>query len=170
MKPMPNKQRITHTRLLEVVNYDPDTGVFTNRIKRRGSKGGIGKVLGTKNGDGYIILQVDYVDYRAHVLAWFYVNGKWPESQLDHRDGVRHNNAIGNLREATNSQNQANAKMFSTNTVGYKGVYRHRDKFRAMIHVDGKRMSLGSFTYPSQAHEVYAEAARKYRGEFARLS
>lgn len=37
-----------HARLISIINYDPDTGIFTNKIKRSNCSPA-GKVLGTKN-------------------------------------------------------------------------------------------------------------------------
>lgn len=90
--------------------------------------------------------------------------------QVDHRDGDTLNNTRENLRLATNSQNQANRKLTSQNSSGYKGVSWHKQhgKWHSQLMVNGNRMSLGYYDDPAEAHRVYWEAAQKHFGEFAR--
>lgn len=55
--------------------------------------------------------------------------------------------------------------------VPYKGVTldKRDNSYNANIIVNRKRIYLGSFKTPEQAHEAYKEAAIKYFGEFARF-
>ena len=64
---------IDHSRLLELLDYDTITGVFTRKITLS-HKNKIGDVAGNLN-RGYIELSVEGKVYRAHRLAWFYVHG-----------------------------------------------------------------------------------------------
>lgn len=90
--------------------------------------------------------------------------------QIDHKDGNPRNNQLLNLRPATNTQNQMNSKIQSNNKSGYKGVYwcKLMQKWKARIQVNGKRIHLGYFDDPKEAHEAYCTAADQYFGEFAR--
>jgi hypothetical protein len=67
-------------------------------------------------------LQIEHSQYLAHRVAWFYVTGKWPENQIDHRDGDGWNNRFSNLRKATHTQNLYNQKRRPGGT-GVKGIY-----------------------------------------------
>jgi hypothetical protein len=68
--------------------------------------------LGTSNGFGYLRITVLGKSYYAHRLAWFYMNGEWPD-QIDHINGIKSDNRIENLRNVTvqqNNQNKLNAQ------------------------------------------------------------
>lgn len=59
--------------------------------------------------------------------------------------------------------------MLITNTSGYRGVSLHQasGKYQAQIRDDtGRQLFLGNFSTPEDAAAAYAEAARKYHGEF----
>lgn len=158
---------LTHERLLEVVNYDAEKGVFTPRSRRTGKRM---EILGSRNSKGYLMICIDYRPYRAHRLAWFYVYGTWPENYLDHRDLDKGNNRINNLREATRSTNAANMPVASNNTSGFKGVFSAKNKWVAQIGLNGKRIRLGTYSTPEEAHAAYMSAANRIYGEFARAS
>lgn len=156
---------ISHSRLLELLDYDPTTGVFTRKVTLS-NKNKIGDVAGNLN-RGYIELSVDGRVYRAHRLAWFYVHGVWPNDGLDHKDLDKKNNAIGNLREATQSQNGVNNGVRKNNTLGVKGVSKHGDRFKASVMVKRKRLHIGIFDTAHEAARAYDNSAIQHFGEFA---
>jgi hypothetical protein len=158
---------LTHHRLLQVLDYDPETGDFVWKQQLSGRRK-VGAKAGCLCGGDYWQIKIDGFYYLGHRLAWFYVFGVWP-ARLDHRDGVRINNRILNLREATVSQNAAN-KRRQKNISGFKGVQaRANNRWRALIEVNGKCLTLGTFGTPQQASAAYFAAAQKFYGEFARL-
>ena len=127
--------------------------------------------VGSTDKDGYLVIMIARKTYKAHRLAWLYVNGAWPAGQIDHINGVKSDNRICNLREATNAQNAVNTGVIKTNTSGLKGVSyssSHR-KFRAQIMRGGRNRTIGLFDSAQAAHEAYAKAATECFGEFARL-
>lgn len=144
---------LTAARLRELLHYDPETGVFTWRV-RKGNRIHVGDVAGTPNGRGYLVIRVDGTLYLAHRLAWLHAHGEWPPKYIDHKDAVRDHNWIDNLRPATNSENQQNqhgARCDSTS--GVRGVhwYKHRGKWLAYIEINGKRKFLGYFVAKEDA-------------------
>jgi len=94
--------------------------------------------------------------------------------EIDHRDGDGLNNCRKNLRHATKSQNQGNAKMRSDNTSGYKGVsfepQTRGKKWKAYIQHEGKRFTLGRHATAECAAMAYDAAAIRLFGEFAKIN
>jgi hypothetical protein len=153
-----------------LLSYDEASGVLRWRTSSRGRKAG--EIAGSVNRDGYRRIVIWGRSYKAHRLAWLCVYGEWPKERLDHRDGNTDNNAIGNLRLASHSQNLANSKLRRDNKVGLKGVsfQESTGRYQANINKDGKRYYLGSFATPEEAHGAYVCAASELFGEFARVS
>lgn len=142
------ESQVLRDRVMELMDYDPKTGEF----RWKESRGGVrkGSVAGTKRSDGYIRISVDGKPYRAHRLAWLVIHGFLPEEGLnvDHENGIRHDNRIENLRQASKQCNARNMKECrNDNTSGVTGVCWHKQKGKwcAYIKVNGKRESLGYF-------------------------
>jgi hypothetical protein len=162
---------LTQARLKELLHYDPETGIFTWAISRPGMPKG--RIAGSLHNEGYIDLMIDGRHYRAHRLAWLYVYGKFPDDLIDHKDGVRSNNKISNLRECTNSTNLQNLKRGYTGTSSsFLGVSWHRkaNKWVAQIVTNGKNKYLGLFNTEEDAHKAYlaAKATLHPYGEIAK--
>jgi len=159
---------ITQKRIMEFVSYDSITGIFY-WMADCPSKKMRGKVAGTIKDDGYVCIVICGIKYRAHRLAWFYSHGLWPPKDIDHINGVRNDNRLINLREATKSQNSHNSKKPLNNASGFKGVHwhKHHKKWCSGIQVNGVKKHLGSFETPEEAHEAYKNASNKYHGSYA---
>jgi hypothetical protein len=159
------KTELTAERLRELLHYDPETGVFTRRIGIGRQKAGF-IVSGWIDDDGYARSSVDGRVYRLHRLAWFYVHGAWPKDEIDHRDGVKTNNRLGNLREADRGMNAENAtKARRHNASGLLGVRADGKRFSARIIVKGVPHPLGTFASKEDAHAAYLAAKRQmHRG------
>lgn len=152
---------ITRDRLLELFIYEPLTGEFFYRSGRSGVRN-TDKPAGSLNDKGYRILHIDGQDYRAHRLAWLYVHGQMPAAEIDHRNGVRDDNRIDNLRDVStrrNAENRARAQAYSR--TGLLGVRAYRSgRFQAQIQVNGCARHLGTFDTAAEAHEAYLAAKR----------
>lgn len=119
---------------------------------------------------GYRLISIYSRPYLAHHIIWLIVHGFWPE-QIDHKLGIENGDAIKNLRLATSAQNTQNSRIRSDNTSGFKGVswtVKNR-KWRAIITVEGRRISLGLFNSKEEAALAYRRAAQHHFGEFARF-
>lgn len=167
---MAKKELITHRRLLEVLEYNSDTGVFVWKITR--AKARCGQAAGSVNRvHGYVEIGLDGALYRAHRLAFFYMTGSWPKNEVDHIDLNRSNNKWENLRSADHSQNARNKSVRSDSATGLKGAYkRDYGSFASKIKAEGKVICLGTFRTAEEAHAAYCAAAEKYHGEFVRTS
>jgi len=139
---------LTQERLKELLDYNPETGIFVWKI---GSTNGM-RVKGTKAGhikkNGYVEIRVGYKNYSAHRLAFLYMEGYLPEGQVDHEDRIKDHNWWNNLREASPQCQTRNTGLNSLNTSGVKGVNWNscRKKWYVQIKLNGKQKFLGSFS------------------------
>jgi hypothetical protein len=163
------KHPLTHKRLLELLHFNPETGVFTWKITHRG-RVKAGSIAGGPHSGGCLEIRIGGGRYRAHRLAWFYVHKRWPKREIDHIDLDPTNNVLNNLREATHQQNMCNVGLLSTNKTGFRGVSycKSKGKFVAQIEVKGEHKFLGHWPIPEMAALAYAVAAHEYHGYFAR--
>lgn len=157
-------------RLRSLLTYEPHTGLF--RIAcYRGVRRRAGDVAGAPNSAGYICVKVDGRKYQAHRLAWLYVHGVWPMGVIDHINGMRTDNRIANLREATRQQNKHNSDVGANSKSGVRGVFWNakRRKWQARVCLpNGKRQHLGYFYELEDATAAVTAAYQDIHGEFAR--
>lgn len=145
--------------LKEFLSYDEATGQFI-WLKRRSTMSA-GDIAGTPNDSGYIQIRFFGKFYRAHRLAWFYVNGKWPEFEIDHINGIRTDNRICNLRDADRSENAQNARAARSNSkTKLLGASPYRGRFQAAIKLNKKQYIIGKFDTAIEAHLAYVKAKR----------
>ena len=152
------EETITQDRLKEVLDYNPDTGIF-RWIETIGGRAVIGDKAGSRKGKGYVVIRIYNKDYYAHRLAILYTDGYMPENEVDHIDRVRWHNWRSNLREASRQCQLRNCGMNRNNTSGVKGIYwdKNARKWRAKIMVGGKHKNLG--LYNSLLGAAYARFA-----------
>lgn len=152
---------LTQQRLKELLNYNPETGVFTWKIAPCAWKKA-GSIAGCVD-QRYFKIRIQYKGYLAHRLAWLYMTGQWPTNHIDHKDGDGFNNRFCNLRDVTKSGNLQNQrKARKDNTTGFLGVAHCNGQWQARIWVENRLLYLGKFSTPESAHEAYLIAKRKY--------
>jgi hypothetical protein len=134
-------------RVRELFIYNPDTGIFVRRKRRKQSKYGKDYPVGFINDGGYLVITIDGRRYRAHRIAWLYMTGVWPTDQVDHRNRQKSDNRFSNLRLATAKQNQENQNLCKRNTSGHIGVvwWKRDNNWKAQIGHNGKVINLGYF-------------------------
>ncbi|MFW7262851.1 HNH endonuclease [Pseudomonas juntendi] len=157
---------LSQKELKRMLHYCPETGVFTWAIDYWGHK--IGEPIGTINTAGYVEIYLKGKTYKAHRLAYLYMEGEHPTGVIDHHDMVRHNNIYTNLRLCSVSQNAWNMRISPKNTSGFKGVFYDSagKRWRAQIKVDGKAHNLGSFRTAEEANAAVIAKREQLHGEF----
>jgi hypothetical protein len=146
---------LTAERLQEVLDYDPETGVFVWK-RKTGSRAKPGQVAGNAHSLGYRFLCVDGRRYKEHRLAWLYVHNVWPLGDVDHIDGRRDNNAICNLRDVSRSVNAQNMRLARAHSAaGLLGVRKTKNGRWCA------RINIGTYDTPEEAHAAYIEAKRR---------
>jgi len=88
--------------------------------------------------------------YRHRLIGYSFLglDFKNPKQQIDHIDGNRLNNKLSNLRVVSQQQNNWNR----TNAKGYRQV---GNKWVSYIHLNGKKLYLGTYDTQSEAHTTY---------------
>lgn len=157
--------KIDPQKIKRCLSYNHETGDFTwiginkHHKEKSGLKAGVVS-------NGYVVIQVYGVKFRAHRLAWLFVFGYMPEI-VDHINGITIDNRIANLRDVTSLENAQNHKKIKSDIslkksglpVGVKllksGLY------QARATVSGKCYALGSFKTAGEAHEKYREFTKR---------
>jgi hypothetical protein len=110
----------------------------------------------TKPSRGYIHPKINGKHVKQHRIiaaAFLGLDITDLKIQVDHINGIRHDNRLENLRLVTNQQNSFN----QTKAKGY-GWNKQLRKWRAGIGVDGKSQHLGYFDTEEEARDAYLEA------------
>lgn len=144
------------------LEYDPITGKFTWKVAKGGKR--VGDEAGSVNDQGYVLIRINRIIYRAHRIAWIMIKGYSPEGEIDHIDGNRSNNSWSNLRDVPRLENKRNQGKVTTNTSGHNGVmwYKAGQKWHAQITVEGKTIHLGYFEKIEEAVKARKQAETEY--------
>ncbi len=154
---------MTHKEILERLSYDPKTGhiVWKNNVGRWG-RIPAGSKATSLDSKGYLYVHFhDPVtkkskNVRAHRLAWFMVYGVWPVNSIDHINGIRDDNRLCNLREATRNEQLQNTKVRSDNKCGVTGVSpTSHGTYAVAVWHKGKKHHVGTFSTIAEAAEAY---------------
>lgn len=159
---------ITQDELKELLDYNPETGLFTNKVTRN-SRSVKGTTLNPSNDGKYGSVKINKQKYMQHRLAWFYMYGTWPKNQIDHINRIGSDNRICNLRESTPRQNAYNTKGLNKSSQ-YKGVSIEGNRWKAQIRIKGVKITIGRFDIEKDAAIAYDDKAKETQGEFAVLN
>ena len=144
-------QILNQAKLKELLDYNPDTGVFTRRMANNRTK-----PAGVLNHDGYVIFYIGNRRYLAHRLAWLYVNGEMPVLEIDHINRDKADNRIANLRQVTRSEQCQNKDIQSNNTSGVIGVSWHKTKQKWGAHIKLMNVQRHLGFYPDKESAIFA--------------
>lgn len=156
---------MTQEELKSILNYNSETGKFS-WVSMKWKKS---NRVGSKKSNGYMQVAIGGKVYYQHRLAWLYMTGEMPDSEIDHINGVMDDNRWCNLRLATRSQNEMNTVLSSANTSGIKGVSwdKRNKKWCATIVINRKTVWLGRHSSIESAKAVIERARAHIHGEFA---
>ena len=156
---------LTQDQLKDRFHYDPETGIFTNRIKN-GSRGVPGATAGwiDNKDEGrrkYTRIKINTKHHLATKLAWLYVYGEYPRA-VQVLDGDGTNIRLSNLKKLDYSKKPITIKPSKNNTSGHVGVRRKHGKWCANIGYRGEDIYLGIF----ETKEAAIKARRDAEIEF----
>lgn len=156
-------KRLTQIRLKELIDYNPDTGVFFWK-KARGCAQKDSLCGSISKSDGYRYIRVDTKSYTASRLAHLYMNGYFPEHEMDHINRVRGDNRWCNLRHVTHQCNVRNSGIRKDNMSGITGIWwdKNRNKWYVRIDVSGKTIHIGRYENKKDAAKARWDAEVKY--------
>lgn len=138
---MPTQEELNH-----YLSYDPSTGYLKNKVCR--GKTHIGQVIGSRNTLGYIAHTINNTRMLTHRIIWVMLYGSIPRGMVvDHINGIRSDNRIGNLRLVSHQMNMRNSKRHKHNTSGMMGVrwIAETKKWEASIKHGSEKIYLGRF-------------------------
>jgi len=161
------REELTQELLKTYLSYDTESGKFTWIKNNHPYKNRIGKEAGSvSKRDTHIEIRFFGTLYRAHILAWFYTHGTYPEFTLDHEDHDEQNNRLSNLRDVPKKINNRNQSKRKDNTSGVTGIYlskkRKTKPYTAEIMVDKTKIYLGNFATLAEAVSIRETAKIKY--------
>jgi len=167
-----SRTKLTASRVRELLDYDPDTGEFRWRPRLNNPQFNArlaGKIAGHEE-EGYWRIRFDGRNHAAARLAWLYMKGWLPKSDVDHRDGNGLNNRFANLRACTTkSQNRVNQRMpqqRGSHPVGCCWI-ESRKKWQVYIGANRQRIFVGLFDSRAAAERAYLDAAAELHGRFS---
>lgn len=171
---MPKKYNAINVERLKQVYSYKDGSLIDQRENVPGKgKGGMRrnpnylKGVGGKSGHhGYLIAFLDGKRFLVHRLIWAIHHGDPGPLEVDHKDRIRTNNWIDNLRALPPALNGRNLSLSSRSSTGYKGVSREGNRFKASICLNGRLYNLGRYATPEAAAEEYAKASKQLHGEY----
>jgi len=153
-------KELTQNRLKELLHYNPDTGIFSYKIR-----GGKGKRLTCGHmHEGYMRMTVDGKRYMTHRLIWLYVYGHLPKEQIDHKNQNKSDNRISNLRAVDARGNCKNRPLRKDNKSGFNGVcwIKRLGKWASQVNNGHTNVTLGMFLNKEDAINARKAADVQY--------
>lgn len=140
-------------------DYNPNSGILIRKIASNGFPAN--EEAGYQLKNGYKNIKILGNTYSVHRVIWLWMEGFWPEPQIDHIDRDPSNNKWENLRMVSSVCNIRNQGINSVNTTGVKGVCPYKDsgKYFVYVYINRKSYHIGSFTDFTEAvfHRLAAE-------------
>jgi hypothetical protein len=127
-----NKESILKRKeLLKLFRYNTKTGKLYYRRKHLNHID-IRKPIGWLQSEGYLVFQLNKRVYSVARFVYFLHHGTWPK-YVDHKNGIRTDNRISNLRSVTKSLNARNRHIHRNGHSFGTHYYKARKKWIAQI-------------------------------------
>ena len=143
---------LDHQELVSCIGYSADTGKLT--WKQGQFAGNEAGSYVTTRGKHYIRVGFRGERIMAHVLIWFYVYGKWPESEIDHINSNGRDNRLHNLRLSNRMQNNSNTSLRRDSKQHPNILKTKSGKFAVSVKFNSKSYRLGTFDTVEEAIKV----------------
>jgi len=141
-KALPSQERLKY-----LLDYDPETGLFTWTDNLAPGRIKSGDVAGSTASDGYVRIVIDNTSYSASRLAWLWMTGTDPSDlEVDHIDRTRSNNTWDNLHLVNHSGNINNRKAWGNGISQYGSNGKWRVRYA--------KQNLGTFATKEEALEA----------------
>jgi hypothetical protein len=164
-KPLPSIDRLKE---IFVIDESSPSGL---RTKSARSGPGFDRIAGAASFGGYWKVMLDGVFYKVHRIIYAMHHETDPGCLVvDHINRNKQDNRVENLRLLSHQLNGINARLYSHNTIGERGVSAVRRgsviKFRARITVNGECLHLGYFETREEARKAREAAeCRLFEGQ-----
>ncbi len=133
---------IDATNIREIYDYDPLTGIFRWAI-RPSSCVLPGTIAGYGHPEDWLIV-FRRKNYSARRLAWLYMTGKWPVTDVRNRNGDVHDFRWANL-ELTNQRERSRRGARVSSNTGHRHIYKVKNRFMLQINRMGRVALQKSF-------------------------
>jgi hypothetical protein len=154
---------LTHRRLTELLELVGPTLFWKidHGKMRAGDPAG-----SLKKENGHRKIGIDYKEYAAPRLAYFYTHKKWPKGLVGHKNRDVDNQSPVNIEDSNYSRIAANAKTRITNRSGSRGVHwaSREGAWCASMMFKSTPLSLGFYDDKEIASQVIAAAREEIFG------
>lgn len=169
------EQILTQEYLKECIYYNQFNGsaVWKRRPLRHFKSERDCKIWNSKNAanminclgnNGYIRLSINGNSYSLHRIIFLYMEGRFPEGQVDHINRNKRDNRFENLRDVSPAINSQNQNIRKNNKSGVKGIYWNnlRNKWHARITINKKVIHLGYYANINDAKNARQQAESRH--------
>ena len=147
----------------KLFHYDAESGML---LWRNGNGRNVKPWQQAKapNGHGYYTVKIDGTSYSVHRLIWLYVHGNFPDKYIDHKNRIRNDNRLCNLRDVNTTDNAQNISLPSHNKSGYIGVswIKSHNCWTVYVKVNKKNKWLGYYKNLDDAIAARKEGEKQY--------